>query len=407
MKKNNFDSVKKTLNDSNVVEMFQNILGTTEGSISFPIAYVNFLKIKNVTRRFILLMDNISRNSLLNIFPDIKEITQKYTLNLAGLFTSTFTDIKINNHFTKDYQNELLLRDRLEESDFMSIPKLEIDDFISKYMAIKKCAIVNLIIVTCKNLIVHKKSISDLNNLKDKFITRSAGLTFNPIADLQQLNIKKIYIDSRLDKISKDYILTFLHKVFDVSVEMYNILSNPDVDIEEFVSIIMGSIEEVKKAIPRCDQAFQKIIDSISLLKGNFNNYYKDFTISGNPTIIMENFVLDVSKNTKSSPTVMAQFRKIISHYRKLASQHASNPKLQSLFSQVDANFKELEKCASDDSDDSEDSKEDLIESSNDSKKSSNDLSNYSKESSNDSKEDTSASNDADIDASLDADDES
>jgi hypothetical protein len=123
----------------------------------------------------------------------------------------------------------------------------------------------------------------------------------------------------------------------------------------------MGSIEEVKKAIPRCDQAFQKIIDSISLLKGNFSNYYKDFTISGNPTIIMENFVLDVSKNTKSSPTVMAQFRKIISHYRKLASQHASNPKLQSLFSQVDANFKELEKCeSSDSSSDNESDEENL-----------------------------------------------
>jgi hypothetical protein len=106
----------------------------------------------------------------------------------------------------------------------------------------------------------------------------------------------------------------------------------------------MSSIDEVKKHIPRCDQAFQKIIESVDLLKGNFNGYYKDYTASGNPTIIMENFVLDVSKNTKSSPAVTAQFRRIIAHYRKLASQQASNPKLQSLFAQVDANFHELEK---------------------------------------------------------------
>ena len=340
-----FKSVKNTLNDGNVVEMFQNILGTTEGSISFPIAYINFIKMKNTIKRYILTLDSIGKNDILNSFPEMKESTNKYTLTLAGLFASSFSDIKINRHFSKERQDTFLQESKLCETDYMSIPKNEIDEFIKKYMMIKKCSLVNMIIVTCKNLITHKKSLSDSKNLKDKFMMKSAGLSFTPIAELSQLNIKKIYIDSKLNKLEKNYVLTFLHKIFNISMDLYNILSTPDVDIEEFVSIIMNSIEDVKKAIPRCDQAFQKIIDSISLLKGNFNNYYKDFTVSGNPTIIMENFVLDVSKNTNSSPKVMMQFRKIISHYRKLASQHASNPKLQSLFSQVDSNFKELEKC--------------------------------------------------------------
>jgi hypothetical protein len=131
--------------------------------------------------------------------------------------------------------------------------------------------------------------------------------------------------------------------MYTIGHDVYEAVSAPDVDVSEFVGVIMSSIGEVKKHIPRCDQAFQKIIESVDLLKGNFNGYYKDYTASGNPTIIMENFVLDVSKNTKSSPAVTAQFRRIITHYRKLASQQASHPKLQSLFAQVDANFQELE----------------------------------------------------------------
>jgi len=126
----------------------------------------------------------------------------------------------------------------------------------------------------------------------------------------------------------------------------------------------MSSIDDVKKQIPRCDQAFNKISESVGLLKGNFNSYYKDYISSNNPTIIMENFVLDVSKNTRASPVLTAQFRKIIAHYRKIASQQANNPKLQTLFQQVDKNFQELERQrkkadeAGDDADEADDADE-------------------------------------------------
>src|SRR5690606_16079398 len=116
----------------------------------------------------------------------------------------------------------------------------------------------------------------------------------------------------------RQYLMVVLHKLYAIGHDVYEAVSAPDVNVNDFVEVIMGSIGDVQKHIPRCDAAFKKIIESVDLLKGNFGDYYKDFTASGNPTIIMENFVVDVSKNTKSSPAVTAQFRRIIAHYRKL-----------------------------------------------------------------------------------------
>lgn len=222
------------------------------------------------------------------------------------------------------------------------VPKDMAVKFLEAFSAVKKCSVVNTAIVTCKNLIPHKKYIRDQSDLKDKFL-KGAGMTVSPIEGLS-LNVKQIYISDLLSAVDRKFILIVLHKMWTISHDVYEAVSSPDIDVNEFVMVIMSSIGEVRRHIPRCDQAFDKIIQSVDLLKGNFDGYYRDYVASSNPTIIMENFVLDVSKSTNSSPQVTAQFRKIITHYRKLASQQASHPKLQSLFKQVDKNFQELER---------------------------------------------------------------
>lgn len=236
--------------------------------------------------------------------------------------------------------------------------------FLEVFAAVKGCSVVNTAIVTCRNLIPHKKYIKDSADLKDKFIMKSAGLTISPVEGLA-LNFKQLYTSDLLNTADRKFILLVLHKMWVISHDVYDAVSSPDIDVNEFVTVIMSSIGEVRRHIPRCDQAFDKIIESVDLLKGNFGGYYRDYVATSNPTIIMENFVLDVSKNTKSSPQVTAQFRKIISHYRKLASQHASHPKLQTLFQQVDRNFQELEKQdrATDELPASEDSDSDAVDS--------------------------------------------
>lgn len=222
------------------------------------------------------------------------------------------------------------------------VPRDMAAKFLEAFAVVKKCSVVNTAIVTCRNLIPHKKYIRDQSDLKDKFL-KGAGMTVSPVEGLS-LNVKQIYISDLLTAVDRKFILIVLHKMWAISHDVYEAVSSPDIDVNEFVMVIMSSIGEVRRHIPRCDQAFDKIIQSVDLLKGNFDGYYRDYVASSNPTIIMENFVIDVSKSTNSTPQVTAQFRKIITHYRKLASQQASHPKLQSLFKQVDKNFQELER---------------------------------------------------------------
>ena len=106
----------------------------------------------------------------------------------------------------------------------------------------------------------------------------------------------------------------------------------------------MSSISDVKKHIPRCNDAFNKILEAVDLLKGNFGDYYNDYMSSNNPAIIMENFVVDVARRSDATPQITRQFRQIISYYKKLSSQHATNPKYKAIFKNINKNFDKIER---------------------------------------------------------------
>ncbi|GBC36622.2 hypothetical protein GLOIN_2v1482498 [Rhizophagus irregularis DAOM 181602=DAOM 197198] len=120
--------------------------------------------------------------------------------------------------------------------------------------------------------------------------------------------------------------------------------SSPDVNVDEFVEVIKTSIEEVRRHLPRCEMAFDKILTSVDTFKENFEKYYHDYIVSNNPTSIMENFIFDVSKTSDLSPDMTRQFQQIIAYYRKLAPLQTADPRLQNLFHHVDKNIQELER---------------------------------------------------------------
>ena len=336
--------VKATLANKDVIEMFQGVLGSSsEGGSSLAIVHAKYLLIQTHVDRFIRLLNSLHDSKLMALFQIPNEYLSSYITTLTRQFVISFRAPDLSQWLMPSVSVgiESFINDA---DDYTKIPPIVVTQFNEAYTAIKKCNVVNTTIITCKNLVIYKKSIGNKDDLKDHFLTKSSGLSFAPLPELGQVNFKQIYNDERLTSNDQEFILLVLNKLYTIGHDVYEAISSPDVDVAEFVKVIMSSISEVKKHIPRCDQAFQKIIESVDLLKGNFKSYYKDFASSGNPTIIMENFVLDVSKNTKSTPAVTNQFRHIISHYRKLAAQQTSHPKLQTLFDQVDANFQELEK---------------------------------------------------------------
>ena len=323
--------------------MFQGVLGGT-GSSSLPITHQKYLRVRTHVERFLRLLGALQESALMTErFPEMRAHLAAYVTALRGQYAASFSVGDFSEYLPA--LAGVAAAAGPTAADYARVPAAAMTEFETVFKAMKSCSLVNGILVTCRNLIVHKKSIGDAAALKDKFLARDAGMTFAPLPDLSQLNFKRIYNDSALGPSERKFILVILNKMLSISHDVYEAISAPDVDVDEFVGIIMSSVEEVKKHIPRCDQAFAKIIESVDMLKGNFSSYFKDYAASGNTSIMMENFVLDVSKNTNATPQVTAQFRRIISHYRKLAAQQSSNPKLQTLFAQVDANFQELERA--------------------------------------------------------------
>ncbi|NBV25227.1 MAG: hypothetical protein EBS05_25335, partial [Proteobacteria bacterium] len=307
--------VNATLANKEIMDMFQGVLGGS-GNSSLPVTHAKYLRLREHVDRFLRLLAVLRDASLMARFPEMREHLAKYVAALQGQQAASFRAPDFTPHLPA--LAGVAAAAGWTAADYARVPEAAVAEFEQVFAAVKTCSLVNTILVACKNLIVHKRSLEDKANLRDKFL-REAGQVFAPLPDLPQLNFKRIYGDTAGG--DREFLLVVLHKMLAVSHDVYEALSAPDVDVDEFVEIIMSSVGEVKKHIPRCDQAFAKIVESVGLLRGNFSSYYKDYAASGNPSVMMENFVLDVSKNTNATPQVTAQFRRIISHYRKLASQ--------------------------------------------------------------------------------------
>lgn len=338
-------SVNATLQNKDVLQMFNSVIGTSGGGVKIEIAHPKYEKMRTHAERFVKLIEVLCGSSALAKFPGDQQTLAPYAASLRANFTGSFSAPDLSAYLwaagaTPAGSVEQKMMEGSMQYD--KIPEETLTAFSEVFEAVKKCSLVTTIIVTCKNLIVHKKYIGAADKLRDKFLLKTAGMRFAPLQGLPEFNLKQLYVSS--DAKDKEFLLLVMHKMYSIAHDLYESSSSPDVDVNSFSEVIIDSIKEVRGQIPRCDDAFDKISESVNLLKGNFGGYYKDYVASNNPTIIMENFVMDVAKDSNATPKVTMQFKKIIQHYRKIASNKTANSKMQALFSAVDQNFTELEK---------------------------------------------------------------
>jgi hypothetical protein len=332
--------VESTIQNKDVLDMFHEVLGTGDKvDLNLGVVYPKYLAIRDHCGRFIRLLEALGQAPCLEAAPGGREAISAYAAKLRADHAEAFAAADLAAaHPPTPLEAATGLVARLDQVTFE-----EYSAFAEVYRGVKGCGLVNAIVVTVKNLLPHKGSLKDRAKLRDRFL-KASGSTLSPLPDLPELNFKQLYISDRLSAGDRSFLLMILHKLYTVGHDVYEAVLAPDVDVQQFVQVILSSLEDVKRAIPRCDEAFDKIRESVGLLEGNFDGYWKDCVASGNPTIIMENFVLDVSKNTRASPKITAQFRRIIGFYREQAKTKADNPKLRTLFQQVDKNFQELER---------------------------------------------------------------
>lgn len=312
-----------------VVQMFNDMLGASGKDPT--VFYPKYERLHATVMRFLQLLE-LLRDKALGIFPDTQIAVDEYITSRKASMTGEyrFHDLP-----------------EICKLQLSAMPE-DVRELISgKYRLLKDSPIVASIIVATKNIIVHKAHISDTNKLNDKFLTRSAGLSYTPLEDLPALNFKQLYNDDRLDELDRKMFLLILNKMLTTGMDIYRIVSSPDVNVDALSEIIMSSIGDVKKKIRGCGDAFNKILNAMDTLKGNFDGYYKDYVVSSNPTIIMESFVMDVAKTAEPTPKLLRQFKQIIMHYRKISQQHASNPQMKTIFGSLNKNLERIEKLSS------------------------------------------------------------
>jgi hypothetical protein len=118
--------------------------------------------------------------------------------------------------------------------------------------------------------------------------------------------------------------------------DIYSIVTTPNVDIEKQSDLIIIAIFAAKKQVPRCDKAFRLIKSSVDMLKTGMSTYYKDLVASGNPAIIIENFINDLSNDLHIDTQTLCQFKRIIFHFRKQADYMPKKyTKLEYVFSML------------------------------------------------------------------------
>ena len=311
-------SVKNQLADKNVINMFNQMLGTenSDPDIILPKYKLVTSKMKSISKTL-----NVATNDvLMKMFPEEEDGCKGIIKFILSLDSIDYTVIDDKTEMTDELKRKVC------------------DD----YSNLKISNEVKMIIILCKNLIEYSNKFNTDSTFDDSFIARIPGYNFAPFP-FSSLNIKFIWNQPQITERTKKYIFTVLRIILDASREIYKTITSPDVDVKEFSSIIINSLSQIKKQIPRCGKAFAKIEQSVSLLENNFSDYYKDFIQSKNPSTIIESFVVDVSRSGGAERETTRQFRTIIRHYQKMTQGKIKDPKVKQIFDMLNNNFNTMD----------------------------------------------------------------
>jgi uncharacterized protein YfbU (UPF0304 family) len=231
--------------------------------------------------------------------------------------------------------------------------KITPENMIPIYQAMKESFVVEEYLKVCKALRQGDSCLKDRTNLQDSFIRKAIGDEL-VLFDFCKINFKHLFshileenLSSREEVAgSKTYILLTLNMLYITTQDIYNLVSSPDVDIDKLSEIIIQAIKAARKQIPRCDKAFRMIEESVDMLKSGMNGYYKNFVATGNPTVIFENFINDLSGDLHIDTKTMGQFKRIIFFFRKKSEgmPKQNSEQLNGVFSMLDKIMSQIDK---------------------------------------------------------------
>lgn len=369
-KKVKVSMAQKTMKDKQLIDLFNQMVGTSAPDPNVVIP--KYDKLMDLATGIVGLLDNYIKFAppvLRSEFPkgieEMEAFVAKSREDLARFKLEERQDNSLNDEELKLVNANPETMNQLMQN---LGAKYDVDQLGETYKDMKSGELVNSIIMTlrlikeslgaeaerCKiklELMETHHNLADKNNLSAGFIKHSLGDVLQ-LFSFSSLNFKELYLSPYIGKSSEkrsfyNTTLYLLYLIYDKCDKVYKLVSSPDVDVDKFSEALIANIGNIKKQIPRCDAAFRKIEESVAMLRDNFGGYYKDFITSQNPGIIVENFVLDVAKDSKANFKVTQQFKKIIAFYRKRMQGQIKDPKIKRIFDLVGKNINILEKKTS------------------------------------------------------------
>ncbi len=316
-------------------DMFNEMIGAK--NINLELAWPRYQKIRNMTRELLGYLLEVAKHKLIQVYfladgQDLEDFCAAASKNVEEMMS---INIDISDITPEAHQN-----------------------FTECYNLLMSSRLMQEISNTCKHLHVYSKYIT-ASPPSAKFLETIPGLEWYPIS-VSKINFKALFVAPGVGEQTTQWLLEVLANIYETAKDIWKELQTPNIDIDKFSGIIIASLEQIQKEpkLSRCSGAFAKIRESIGLLKENFNEYYADFIDSaadgkGNPFIIMEHFVSDVSTNTKGGAKLKREFTQIIRFlYEMMDRQKAvggnSNPAMAAALSKVSGIFEAFKEAPED-----------------------------------------------------------
>ncbi len=315
-----------------IAGMFNSMLG--EGRLDLAVAYPKYCALKEYLTNIHSIFTELIGSPFFASYPEFSTERTEIETFLSNL------KCDIEQAFEFNFDREIFELDKLPED--------QREAFTTTYRAIKTSNFVNEMIKMGDNLADYRDRIdaADIN-----FVDNIPGVEWRPFT-FTSLNLKNVFAAICMSPnraTVAGLFLTVMKSAFENCYKIYKNVSQPDIDIEKFIAVLMEAISKLKKLpkLSRCGRAFDKIAESVDIFRHKFGQYYSAFVQTKSSTIILENFVLDVAHKSDADIETMRQFKLIVSYYREQAAASGKmSPDVAKLFNVMETNMSKFNEMA-------------------------------------------------------------
>lgn len=307
-------------NVDGMADMFNNMIGA--GDINITIAYPRYRRLADLHAKLVAVWKMVAECSFIAqpkysaVREEIVEFVglQEEATTMFGCDLSAFS------------------------WDWTTLDEHSREQFAAAYDAAKKSPAMAKWVLACDKLVPYRKHYSAIETFNHKFALNIPGHSWTPFP-WTSLDMKSILSADHKNVIM--FFMSVLNKTYSLGYAIYEELQSPDVDVDQFVEFILSAIDDIQKRpeLSRCRDAFAKIRESVALLKTRFNSYYREFAETKDNTIMMQNFIIDVSQTTGASAKLTGQFHTIIRYFRKISGGQSMDPKMSEVLDKFSNHF--------------------------------------------------------------------